>query len=125
MFLIARSVSKWYPELFLIISVLIYWVFAGIFLNPVAIVLLALLFAQLTYKNKALGTTISIALLLLVSWTFLTMLVDMVKADAFIWTGLKMLLLGGAYLGITGYYAVVLFIKNMGTMPDRYPLGSD
>ena len=37
MYLIAKSVSKWYPELFLIVSVIIYWALTAILVNPVAI----------------------------------------------------------------------------------------
>lgn len=125
MFLIARSVSKWYPELFLIISVVIYWASVGAFLNPIAIILLALLFAQLTYRNRTLGLVISAILILLVSYIFLELLSKVINADAFLWTGLKMFVLGGIYIGVTGYYTIVLLIKNMGTKTDRYPLGSD
>ena len=43
MYLIAKSVSKWYPELFLIVSVIIYWALSAILVNPVAISLVVLL----------------------------------------------------------------------------------
>ena len=125
MFLIARSVSRWYPELFLIISVIIYWASAGQFLNPIAIILLALLFSQLTYKNKTLGLVIASILGLLVTYLFMSLVSDVINADTFIWSGLKMTIIGGAYLAITGYYSIVLFIKNVATTTDRYPLGSD
>jgi hypothetical protein len=125
MFLIARSVSKWYPELFLIVSVLIYWISFGVFLNPIAIVLLALLFAQLTYKNKILGLVISAILIVLVSWISVKLLSDIIFADTFLWAGVKMLVIGVTYLSITAYYAVILFIKNYSTTADRFPLGSD
>ena len=42
MYLIAKSVSKWYPELFLIVSVIIYWALSAILVNPVAISLVVL-----------------------------------------------------------------------------------
>ena len=55
MYLIAKSVSKWYPELFLIISVIVYWALTATLVNPVAISLLVLLVAQLRFKNKTFG----------------------------------------------------------------------
>ncbi|WP_271855705.1 hypothetical protein [Patiriisocius marinus] len=125
MFLIARSVSRWYPELFLIISVIIYWASAGQFLNPIAIILLTLLFSQLTYKSRTLGLVIASILVLLVSYLFIALISDILNAKSFIWSGLKMTIIGSGYLFITGYYSVVLFMKNIATTPDRYPLGSD
>ena len=65
MYLIAKSVSKWYPELFLIVSVIIYWALTTTLVNPVAISLVVLLVAQLRFKNKTFGITLSFVFMLL------------------------------------------------------------
>ena len=65
MYLIAKSVSKWYPELFLIVSVIIYWALTATLVNPVAISLVVLLVAQLRFKSKTFGIALSFVFMLL------------------------------------------------------------
>ena len=73
MYLIAKSVSKWYPELFLIASVIIYWVLTAMLVNPVAISLIVLLVAQLRFKNKTFGIILSFIFMLLSAYMMLAL----------------------------------------------------
>mgnify|MGYP000663065321 CR=1 FL=1 len=76
MYLIAKSVSKWYPELFLIVSVIIYWALSAILVNPVAISLVVLLVAQLRFKNKTFGIALSFIFMLNQQIVALGLMVD-------------------------------------------------
>ena len=120
MYLIAKSVSKWYPELFLIVSVIIYWALSAILVNPVAISLVVLLVAQLRFKNKTFGIALSFIFMLLSLYMMLAIFSDIVNLDFFFPRGLLMLYFGG-----TAYFAFILLRKNNNTINERLPIGND
>jgi hypothetical protein len=72
-----------YPELFLIVSVIIYWALTGTLVNPVAISLFALLVAQLRFKNKIFGIVLSVIFMLLCMYMMLAIFSDIVHLDTF------------------------------------------
>ena len=113
MYLIAKSVSKWYPELFLIVSVIIYWALSAILVNPVAISLVVLLVAQLRFKNKTFGVALSFIFMLLSLYMMLAIFSDIVNLDFFYPRGLLMLCFGVLYLGGTAYFALILLKKTI------------
>ena len=125
MYLIAKYVSKWYPELFLIVSVIIYWALSAILLNPVAISLVVLLVAQLRFKNKTFGVALSFIFMLLSLYMMLAIFSDIVNLDFFYPRGLLMLGFGTLYFGATAYFAFVLLKKNNNTINERLPIGND
>lgn len=53
------------PEILLIIAIFIYWISSGVTLNPVAIVIIALLIIQIFYKNKTLGIILASTIIIL------------------------------------------------------------
>jgi hypothetical protein len=57
MFLIARSVSKWYPELFLIVSVLIYLISFGVSVKLLSDIIFADTFLWAGVKMLVIGVT--------------------------------------------------------------------
>ncbi len=125
MYLIAKSVSKWYPELFLIVSVIIYWGLSATLVNPVAILLLALLVTQLRFKNKIFGIVLSLVFMVLCMYMMLAIFSDIIDLDAFYPRGLLMIVFGVFYFGTTAYFAFTLLRKNNSTMNDRLPIGND
>jgi hypothetical protein len=125
MYLIAKSVSKWYPELFLIVSVIIYWALSAILVNPIAISLVVLLVAQLRFKNKTFGIALSFVFIMLSFYMMLAIFSDIVNLDFFFPKGLLMLCFGVFYFGGTGYFAFVLLRKNNTTTNERLPIGND
>ncbi|CAI8245906.1 MAG: Uncharacterised protein [Flavobacteriaceae bacterium] len=125
MYLIAKSVSKWYPELLLIASVIIYWVLTAMLVNPVAISLIVLLVAQLRFKNKTFGIILSFIFMLLSAYMMLAIFSDIVHLDFFYPRGLLMLCFGSLYFGGTAYFAFILLKKNNNTINERLPIGND
>ncbi|MGI9593023.1 MAG: hypothetical protein ACR2MH_00340 [Patiriisocius sp.] len=125
MYLIAKSVSKWYPELFLIASVIIYWVLTAMLVNPVAISLIVLLVAQLRFKNKTFGIILSFIFMLLSAYMMLAIFSDIVHLDFFYPRGLLMLCFGSLYFGGTAYFAFILLKKNNNTINEHLPIGND
>lgn len=125
MYLIAKSVSKWYPELFLIVSVIIYWALTATLVNPVAISLVVLLVAQLRFKSKTLGIALSFVFMLLSFYMMLAIFSDIVNLDFFYPRGLLMLGFGTLYVGATAYFAFILLRKNSTTVNERLPIGND
>jgi hypothetical protein len=125
MYLIAKSVSKWYPELFLIVSVIIYWALTGTLVNPVAISLFALLVAQLRFKNKIFGIVLSVIFMLLCIYMMLAIFSDIVHLDTFFPNGLLMIAFGVLYFGSTAFFALALLKKNSTTISDQLPIGND
>jgi len=125
MYLIAKSVSKWYPELFLIASVIIYWVMTAMLVNPVAISLIVLLVAQLRFKNKTFGIILSFIFMLLSAYMMLAIFSDIIYLDFFYPRGLLMLCFGSLYFGGTAYFAFILLKKNNNTINEHLPIGND
>ena len=125
MYLIAKSVSKWYPELFLIASVIIYWVLTAMLVNPVAISLIVLLVAQLRFKNKTFGIILSFIFMLLSAYMILAIFSDIIYLDFFYPRGLLMLCFGSLYFGGTAYFAFILLKKNNNTINEHLPIGND
>ena len=125
MYLIAKSVSKWYPELFLITSVIIYWVLTAMLVNPVAISLIVLLVAQLRFKNKTFGIILSFIFMLLSAYMMLAIFSDIIYLDFFYPRGLLMLCFGSLYFGGTAYFAFILLKKNNNTINEHLPIGND
>jgi hypothetical protein len=125
MYLIAKSVSKWYPELLLIVSVIIYWALTGTLVNPVAISLFALLVAQLRFKNKIFGIVLSVIFMLLCMYMMLAIFSDIVHLDTFFPNGLLMIAFGVLYFGSTAFFALALLKKNSTTISDQLPIGND
>lgn len=125
MYLIAKSVSKWYPELFLIASVIIYWVLTAMLVNPVAISLIVLLVAQLRFNNKTFGIILSFIFMLLSAYMMLAIFSDIIHLDFFYPRGLLMLCFGSLYFGATAYFAFILHKKNNNTINEHLPIGND
>ncbi|MGK0386124.1 MAG: 4-amino-4-deoxy-L-arabinose transferase-like glycosyltransferase [Patiriisocius sp.] len=125
MYLIAKSVSKWYPELFLIVSVIVYWAQSGTIVNPIAIALFALLVAQLRFKNKIFGIVLSVIFMLLCLYMMLAIFSDLVNLETFYPNGWLMIAFGVAFFGTTAFFALALLKKNSTTISDQLPIGND
>lgn len=79
---ILKYISKNFPELFLILSTLFYWLSAGLAINYIAIVLITIVILQLIYKNKGTGIAIGVIFSLIFCYMFLALLSDVVNFDS-------------------------------------------
>lgn len=111
--LVLKSAFRWFPEVFLISSVIYYWALTLSLFNPIAIILLVALVAQMYYNNKTVGLVLSSVFIMLTLYMFLALFSDLVKIEEFYSQGFSLLLFGGLYLGVTLFFSISLFIKNI------------
>ncbi|GEQ86698.1 hypothetical protein ULMS_22060 [Patiriisocius marinistellae] len=125
MILIVRSVSKWYPELFLVFTVLLYWIFSGTLINPIAIVLITALNAQLVIKNKTFGVVLASIFILLSIYMSFQLISDVIQLEQFLPEGLMMLVSGISLFIFSGYFGFALLQKNIIYRPERLSIEND
>jgi hypothetical protein len=82
------------PEFLLLTVVVIYWVSAGVLLNPIAIGLVAVLLFQILKHNRDLGLLMSILFILISFFTLLALLSELSEFPAFNADAREMLLVG-------------------------------
>lgn len=113
--LVLKSAFRWFPETFLIASVVYYWISTSLF-NPIAIILLLALLAQIYFNNKPVGLILSSLFIMVTLYMFLALFsefFDVIQVDTFFPDGFTLLFFGGLYLGITLFLSVLFFIKNI------------
>ncbi|MGJ8666429.1 MAG: hypothetical protein ACSHW7_08695 [Patiriisocius sp.] len=125
MILIVRSVSKWYPELFLVCAVLLYWIFTATLINPIAIILITALNAQLVIKNKSFGILLAAVFMLLSVFMTFALFTEVLQIESFIPQGLRMLVAGVSLFSFTGYFGLALLQKNIAYRPERLSIEND
>jgi len=100
------------PEYFLIFSTIVYWLSAGWMINPIAIVFLLALGAQLYFKNKNAGIALSVIFSFIFCYLFLALFSDLIKLDN-LSEGYTLLLYGSLYLGLSLCASVAIFFKYL------------
>lgn len=103
--------KKWFPELYLIASVIFYWVSAANLLNPVAFCLLAVLAILFIVKNEILGIIISLLFLILSLFMVLALISELNEFAVFNRDAKFMLLAGATWLGLNITLAIVMLVK--------------
>jgi threonine/homoserine/homoserine lactone efflux protein len=101
------------PELFLIASVIYYWVLTSNLLNPYAIGLLAILIYQLISKKSTLGIIISGIVICLTLFMVLALISELSEFDAATENFNNLLIFGSLYLGLTLIMAGLMLHKYL------------
>lgn len=101
------------PELFLIVSVVYYWILTANLFNPFAIGLLAILGYQLVTKKSTLGLIISVAVIVLTLFLVLAMLSELSEFEVANQNYKNLLIFGTLYLGTNLVLASTMLIKYL------------
>ena len=106
-----KRLQKWIPEIYLIASILYYWIMTGTFVNIIAMVLLFVLMILIVWKNTLLGTTISIVLLALNLYMVLALISELMEFPAFNRDAQILLFFGLTYLGLNIFLSTAMLMK--------------
>ena len=108
-----RQLKPLIPELFLMASVLYYWVLTPNFLNPIAMGLLALLIYQIIKKNAILGLVISAVVMLLTLFMVLALVSELSEFEVANQNYNNLIIFGSLYLGLNLILAGFMFYKYL------------
>ena len=101
------------PELFLIASVIYYWVLTSTLLNLFAIVLLAILIYQVINKKATLGLFISTIVMLLTLFMVLALISELSEFKVVNQNYKNLIIFGSLYLGLNLILAGFMFFKYL------------
>lgn len=110
------------PEVYLIFATFYYWFLTSIILNPVAIVILLVLFFQLIYKNIILGILLSTMLLFLNVFLFFALFMELKEFSEINNNFLFLLFFGIIYIVSNMIASVLLLLKCLNEMKTRMTL---
>lgn len=110
---ILQKVKPIIPELFLIASVLYYWVLTSNLLNPFALGLLAILVYQIINKKSTLGLVISLVIILLTLFMVLALISELSEFEVINQNFKNLIIAGSLYLGVTLIMAGFMFFKYL------------
>lgn len=108
-----KSIKSHIPELFLIASVIYYWILTSNLLNPFAIGLLAILTYQVINKKATLGLFISAIVILLTLFMVLAMISELSEFEVVDQNYKNLIIFGSLYLGFTLIMAGFMFFKYL------------
>ncbi|MBC3847169.1 hypothetical protein H8K90_12305 [Winogradskyella echinorum] len=108
-----KHIKSLIPELFLIASVMYYWVLTSNLLNPFAIGLLAIIVYQVINKNATLGLIISSIVALLTLFMVLALISELSEFEVVNQNYKNLIIFGTLYLGLTLLMAGLMFFKYL------------
>ena len=117
--LVLKSAFRFFPEVLLTLVVLYYWSLTAAIVNPVAIALLIPLGILFLWNNKTLGVITAAIFLVSTLYLSLALFSDIINMDTFFPEGLKLLVGGLLFLGLTGFASVLMLIKHTKKAPGR------
>ena len=106
-----KQLQKWTTELYLLASVIFYWVSTANVLNPVAVSFLAMLGILFLWKNEVLGILISVIFLIISLYMVLALISELSEFPEFNLDAKKMLFVCGAWLGLNILLSIIMMIK--------------
>ena len=106
-----KLLQKWIPELYLIASVIFYWVSTANLLNPIALFLLAVLAMLFIWKNEILGIVISFLFLGLSLFMVLALISELSEFPTFNQNAKTMLYVGATWLGLNILLSIIMMMK--------------
>lgn len=109
------------PEIYLMLSVILYWFLTVSLFNPIAIGLLIILGAQLLVKNINTGIIISILFLILNLYMCLALISEFNEFSVVNKNAMQLLLFGGSILGVNICLSIKMFFKWTGKTQDSVP----
>ncbi len=108
-----RTLKSFIPELFLIASVIYYWILTSNLLNPFAIGLLAILIYQIVSKKATLGLIISAIVILLTLFMVLALISELSEFEIVNQNYKNLIIFGSLYLGLNLILAGLMFFKYL------------
>ena len=117
--IVLKSAFRFFPEVLLTLVVLYYWSLTASIVNPVAIALLIPLAILFLWNNKTLGVITAAIFIVAAFYLSLALFSDLIKIETFYPEGLKLLVGGLLFLGITGVAAIWMLIKHTKKAPGR------
>ncbi len=106
-----RKLKNFIPELFLIASVIYYWILTSNLLNPFAIGLLAILIYQIVSKKATLGLVISTVVIVLNLFMVLALISELSEFEVINQNYKNLIMFGSLYLGLNLIMAGFMFFK--------------
>ncbi|RED42701.1 hypothetical protein DFQ10_108108 [Winogradskyella eximia] len=101
------------PELFLMVSVLYYWVLTLNLLNPIAMGLLAILIYLIISKKATLGLVISVVFIALNLFLVLALISELSEFEVINQNYNNLIIFGSLYLGLNLILAGFMFYKYL------------
>jgi hypothetical protein len=106
-----KQLQKWIPELYMIASVIFYWISTSNVLNPVALFLLVVLTTLFIWKNEVLGIVISSLFLGLSLFMVLALISELNDFPTFGQNAKTMLLIGAIWLILNISLSIIMIVK--------------
>lgn len=107
-----KSIKPLLPELFILASIVYYWV-ASSLLNPIAIALVLIITFQIIKQNSTTGILMSLIFIILNVYMVLALISELSEFNSITKDFKIMLWVGGLYLGLNLSLGVVMFIKYL------------
>ena len=107
-----RVVKSLLPELFILGSIIYYWI-ASSLLNPIALFLILIICFQILKQKSTLGTTISIIFIVLNLYMVLALISELSEFESISKNFITMVLAGGLYLGLNLCLGFIMLIKYL------------
>ena len=111
----AKVVLRYIPEIYLICSVIYYWIGTWLLLNPVAIAFLLALILQLIIRNRVTGILISGLFVIINIYLVFALTSELLsmynEIKTFNNSQKRLLFFGSTYMGLNIIVGVVMFIK--------------
>jgi hypothetical protein len=108
-----RKLKNFIPELFLISSIIYYWVLSSNLLNPIAIGLLAILIYQIISKKNTLGLIISVVVIILNLFMVLALISELSEFGVVNQNWKNLVIFGSLYLGLNLVLASLMFFTYL------------
>jgi hypothetical protein len=112
-----KSARFWIAEIYLLLSVLAYWIMTGTLLNPIAFCLILTISAIAFWKNAIYASVIALLFLLLNLYMVLAMISELNEFREFNDKALQLLLFGSVYLGTNIAISIWMFVKWTSRLP--------
>ncbi len=106
-----KSWLSWMPEIYVMISVIFYWIDINVLLNPIAIILFIALLFQLLIKHKATGIIISILFVMINLYLVFALLSEYHEFKTFDNAANNLLFFGTLYIGLNILMGIMMLIK--------------
>jgi hypothetical protein len=106
-----KLLRHWVAEIYMLMSVVYYWVMTGTILNPIAASLLLILVTLIVLKNRVLGLVISVVFLLLNLYMVLALISEFNEFETFNERAKELILFGSLYLGTNITISIVMLVK--------------
>ena len=106
-----RNVLSLSPEIYLLFATIYYWILTANLLNPVALILLAIITYQVIYKNVTTGLVISSLFLLLNLYMVLALMSELFEFTEVNNGFLQMFLIGSIFIGLNTIVSIIMLIK--------------